>query len=143
MNDFDFIVGLGNQHFEQLGFIPATAIANQYIANGRYVIQKRRGDSVGYILHGKPSAGGILTIAQHCIEYDFRDRGYGRTALDVVIDRAKQANCRAIKATVAEDLECHPFWQAYGFEITRVLSPDNARNRQKMVYIFDLWPRLF
>jgi GNAT superfamily N-acetyltransferase len=143
LNDLDFIIGLMRQNYEALGFIPQTTIEQRYIAQGQFVIQSLFGKPVGYILHGKPVVGGILTIPQAVIDFDFRDRGYGMDAVQAVIDRAKQKNCRAVKVRVAADLNANTFWKSAGFELVNVKQPDNQRKRAINVYILDLWPRLF
>lgn len=142
MNDLNFIIGLMAQNTDALGFIPSSTIEHQYINNQRYIIQSPGGHSVGYLLHGKPTPGGILTIPQACIDFDFREQGHGMDVLQVVIDRAKRANCRVVKARVAAELPANQFWQHAGFEVVNVLHPENRRNRAINVYILDLWPRL-
>lgn len=144
MDDLDFIIGLMREDYDAVGFIPATTIEHRYLADNRYVIQTdRQGRRLGYILHGKPTAGGILTIAQHLIDYDFRERGYGREAFDVVKGRALEAGCRAIRLHCAEDLASNLFWRAMGFEHVHTLTPDNKRRRAINVYWLDLWPSLW
>jgi GNAT superfamily N-acetyltransferase len=143
VNDFDFILGLMRQNTNALGFIPDGSIEHQYVANGRHIIQTERGRPVGYILHGKPTAGGVLTIAQACIEYDKREKGYGIDVVNTLIERAKQTNCRAITLRCAEDLAANAFWKMTGFEHTSTLTVANTRRRKLNVYTLDLWPTLW
>ena len=144
MDDYNFVLGLMRHNYDALGFIPAPTIASRYLPLGRYIIQRQRtGRPVGYILHGKPAPGGVLTIAQAVIEYDHRERGHGMDAVATLIERAQQANCRAIVLGCAGDLPANAFWRAAGFEQTAVLHPENKRNRAKNIYTLDLWPTLF
>lgn len=141
-NDDAFITGLMRQNYEALGFIPSPTVKSQYLAQGRYLVQTRNGKPVGYLLHGAPAPGSILTIAQHVIEYDWREKGYGMDVYRRLLDRAENANCRAIRLKCAEDLPSNAFWQAAGFEHIAVLTPDNKRQRTINVYELPLWPRL-
>ena len=143
MDDLAYIVGLANENEEALGFIPETRMA-YYIAREQYIIQPTSaGKRAGYILHGKPTSGGILTIAQAVIDYDLRDQGLGRLAVSELIDRARKANSREIKLRCADDLEANNFWQTLGFKLTNTLYPANRRRRAINVYMLSLWPRLF
>jgi len=147
MNNTDFIVGLMKQGYNtapcSLGFIPITRI-QEYVASGQYVIQHdTRGRDVGYILHGIANPGGILHVTQSIIDVDHRNLGFGSLALAVVIARAKQANCRAIKLRCAEDLVSNFFWRDSGFLMTNTLYPVNKRRRAIHVYVMDLWTGLF
>lgn len=144
MTDLDFILGLMRANTDALGFIPAPTVETRYVAGGRYVVQtNERGQRTGYILHGKPTAGGVLTIAQAVVEYDWRGRGEGREAVQAVIERAQRANCRAITLRCADGLEANAVWQALGFERTCTLHIPNRRQRAIHVYTLDLWPTLF
>lgn len=138
-----WIAGLMRHNYEAVGFLPESAIEQQYVANGRYVLQAdERGRNVGYLLHGKPTPGAILTVAQHCIETDKRLRGYGQEAFKTLLDRAKIANCRAIKVRCAVDLPSNAFWREMGLEIVSVQSGGKHRQRDINVMLLDLWPRL-
>jgi GNAT superfamily N-acetyltransferase len=140
MNDLDFIIGLMKTETENLGFIPAPTIAQRYIPTGRFLIQ-RSGHEIGYLLHGKPTPGGFLTIAQAVIEVDHRLQGHGMDLTQRLIDRARDHNVRVIKLRCADNAV--QFWQSVGFEITRRDSPDNRRKRAINTMMLDLWPRLF
>lgn len=143
MDDYQFILGLANENEEALGFIPAAGI-QEYVTNEEYILQHdSRGKPVGYLLHGIPTPGGVLTIAQHCIEYDLRQRGHGLDVVRQLIDRANQYQCRAISLKCAEDLPSNYFWLFAGFEHTAVLKRNNRRKRNLNRYLMDLWPTLF
>lgn len=144
MDDLAYITGLMAQNTDEPGFIPAPTIENRYITKGRYAIQADlRGRKVGYILHGAPTAYGVLTIAQACIAMDKRNRGFGQEAVAVVIERAIQAGAKSIKLRCADDLESNLFWQALGFEATRQDMGGERRGRLINTYVLDLWQRLF
>lgn len=132
------------ENYEAVGFIPITTVAQRYIARGQYILQpNHRGSPVGYLLHGKPTAGGVLTVAQHVVDLDWRTRGYGRQAFIELLARARIANCRAIHLRCAEGLPSNEFWASMGFETTSVLTPANVRQRAINVMVLDLWPNLF
>lgn len=144
MNETSWIAGLMRQNYEAVGFLPYEALEGQYIAHGRYVIQtNERGQKVGYLLHGKPTAGGILSVAQHCIETDKRLHGYGQEAFKTLLDRARFANCRAIKVRCAADLPSNEFWREMGLEVVSVRPGGQRRQRDINVMLLDLWPTLF
>lgn len=143
-DDLSFITGLMAANSDALGFIPAPTVEARYLAKGRYVIQRdQRGRKIGYVLHGAPTPGGLLTIAQAVIDYDFRESGQGRHAVEEVIARAVATNCHAIKLRCAEDLAANHFWAALGFKHVNTMFPNNRRQRAIRVYMMDLWPTLF
>lgn len=139
-----FIVGTMAQGYNQLGFIPAPKVEEYYIGRGFYVLQSnRRGIAVGYVLHGKPLAGKVLSIAQAIIDIDRRNLGFGELAVAQVVERAKFANCRAVKLRCADGLEANGFWRQMGFTLTKSEFPGNKRQRAINTYVLDLWPLLW
>lgn len=143
MDDLDYILGLMAQNTDALGFIPTEGV-KRYIMHENYIVQlSPNGKRVGYMLHGVPTSGGVLTVAQHVIECDLRQRGYGMDVVRVLVARAQTANCRAIVLKCAEGLPANAFWMAAGFEHTATLKRANRRARQINVYTLDLWPTLF
>ena len=144
MSDTSWIAGLMRHNYEAVGFLPLSALDRQYIANDRYIIQSHEnGNRVGYLLHGKPTAGGILSVAQHCIEDDKRLNGYGQQAFEALLERARQANCRAIKVRCAQGLPSNDFWRRMGLAVTRIDRTENARRRAVNVMLLDLYPGLW
>lgn len=143
-DDLSWIIGLMRQNRESVGFIPDTTVSEQYIKNGRYSMQRDEcGHNVGYLLHGKPVACGLLVVSQHCIDMEKRLRGYGEQAFQNLLERARIANCRGIKLRCAEGLESNGFWQAQGLELVSVQHPDTTRHRGINVYLLDLWKPLW
>lgn len=144
MDLVEYIDGLRRENSEALGFIPKSAIAQQYIRNGRYLIQRDlRGRRVGYILHGAIRPCGILKIEQAVIDYDRRLLGFGNDVVSQLLKRAGQANVRCVYLHCADGLESNSFWLASGFVKTKTAHPDNRRQRAIHTYVMDLWPRLF
>jgi hypothetical protein len=142
MEETSWIAGLMKENYDAVGFLPYEAV-QEYIDLGRYIIQTdERGNKVGYLLHGKPTPGGILTVAQHCIETDKRLRGHGQDAFEELLNRARQANARAIKVRCASDLPSNEFWKSMGLEVVNIKHPNNARKRDINVMLLDLWPTL-
>lgn len=143
MEKLDFILGLMRQNYDAVGFIPSGGV-QEYLNDGDYIIQyDYRGQPIGYLLHGPLIPGSVLRVSQHCIDYDSRLNGYGTRTFNTLIERARQANMRAIKVRCADDLPSVEFWQAMGLEITRVLSVENKRKRNINVMLLDLWPTLW
>lgn len=71
MDALSYIIDTMKQATNEVGFIPASTVADRYLAHSLYVLQQnRRGTNVGYVLHGKPRAGGVLTIAQALVDVD-------------------------------------------------------------------------
>lgn len=126
-----WIAGLMRENYEAVGFLPYVSVEQQYVANGRYVLQQdERGRRVGYLLHGAPEYGRSLNVAQHCIQYDSRTRGYGEQALATLVERAERAGCAGIRARCATDLESVGFWLAQGFELREVIPGGRSRDRR-------------
>lgn len=148
MLDKDFITGTMRQGYNtepnSLGFIPDTKIASYYIPRGFYLIQSdRRGRSVGYILHGKPQLGGVLTIAQAIIDVDHRLVGHGEGVVSRLVERASAAQCSSIKLRCAVDLPANEFWVSCGFELIHTAHPRNKRQRAINIYLMQLWKSLW
>ncbi len=144
MSDLEFIVNTMKQERDAVGFIRNTTLQTQYIDNQRYIIQRNtHGIPVGYLLHGSLRPASLLSITQALIDVDRRNIGFGEQSVISVIERAKQAQCRAIKVRCAEDLQSNGFWQALGFQRTAIEYPPNTRHRAIYVYTYDLWPLLF
>jgi hypothetical protein len=144
MDDLSWITGLMRHNYDAVGFIPDSTVRDRYIDRGRYVIQtNERGQAVGYLLHGLPTPGGILTVAQHVIEDDKRLRGFGREAFEELLERARTGNCRAIKVRCGADLPSNDFWREMGLELVNVQQRDNKRQRAINVMLLDLWPTLW
>lgn len=131
------------ENYEAVGFLPYQAVT-EYIADGDYIIQHDlRGRRVGYLLHGKATAGGILTVAQHVIDVDRRNLGFGEEAFKELLERAKSANCKQSKVRCASTLPSVGFWHAMGLETTNILHPVNRRRRSINVMLMDIWEPLF
>jgi len=125
-----WIAGLMRENYEAVGFIPEPTVARQYVANGRYVIQRDEvGRRVGYLLHGSPAYGHSLNVAQHCIQYERRRHGYGEDALSELIARAENAGVSGITARVGTDLEALNFWLSQGFRFRDVVPGGQRRQR--------------
>lgn len=143
MLDISWIAGLMRQNYDAVGFLPYQAL-HYYASTERYILQPdERGRNVGYLLHGKPTPGGILVVTQHVIDFDKRLQGYGQQAFETLVSRARSANCRAIRVACAADLPSNDFWRAMGLELVRIDHRANKRQRDVNVMVLDLWPRLF
>jgi len=144
MDDYTFVIGLMRDNYESVGFIPQTTIKTRYFPKHQYIIQRdNHGKPIGYILYGKPTPGGTLTVAQHVIDYDFRLKGYGHDALKDLIDIATQSNCKDISLRCAENLQSNSFWQAEHFSLSNTTHPNNRRNRAINHYYKPIWTPLF
>lgn len=133
MHPTEFICGLMRQNTDELGFIPNTAIADRWVAQDLYVLQKNRfGKPVGYILHGKVNDDHTMYIHQACIELDKRNRGFGKAAVARVVKRAIQHKARTILLRCASDLDAVSFWQSCGFTPIAV-TPGGARRQRTII----------
>ncbi len=131
-----WITGLMRENCESVGFLTYESVRDQYVANGRYVLQAdEAGRTVGYLLHGAPRVGRSLNVAQHCIEYDRRRHGYGEQALKALIERAERAGASAIRARVATELDALHFWRAQGFQV-RDIVPGGARRGRSIARLW-------
>lgn len=131
-----WIAGLMRENYDAVGFIPEPTVERQYVRRGRVIAQHaENGVAVGYLLHGAPVMGRALTVAQHCIQYERRRRGYGEAAMTELIQRAEKASASCITARVATDLEALTFWLAQGFVLRGIVAGGTKRDRQ----IAKLW----
>jgi L-amino acid N-acyltransferase YncA len=129
-----------HDNYEAVGFLSSSAITEQYGPAGRYILQcDERGRRVGYLLHGALGYGRAVSIAQHCIDYDRRLRGYGETALKSMIERAVACGATAIRARCATDNESLQFWLAQGF-VVRAIVPGGQRRQRQIAEIRLLLP---
>jgi GNAT superfamily N-acetyltransferase len=143
-DDTSWIVGLMRANYDAIGFIPETTVAEQYIRQERYILQlDERGNRVGFLLHGAVHSGGLLTVAQHCIDDDHRLHGYGEQAFETLLSRARQGGCHGIKLRCASELPSNEFWQRMGLIHTATQHPVTVRHRTINIYLLDLWPTLF
>lgn len=143
MTDLDFILGLMRENYEAVGFLPAQAVEERYM-DGQHIIQTDlAGRRVGYLLHGKPTPGGVLFVTQTVVQYEKRALGFGCEMVDELLLHARQTVCRSIILRCAAGLDSNLFWQAVGFEHTNTLYPANARRRAINIYTLDLQPSLF
>lgn len=141
MDITNWIVGLMRHNYEAVGFVTEPTVRDRYVALGRYVLQTdERGKAVGYLLHGPCKPGRTMTIIQHCIELDKRNRGYGQAAVQEVVRRAKLLNAAGIRLRVASDLEAVQFWQSCGFVPYDVVPGGKKRNRMIIKMCLDLSP---
>ena len=125
-----WIAGLMRENYEAVGFIPTTTVDQQYIRLRRFIAQSdERGRPVGYLLHGAIACGRVVSIAQHCIQYESRLRGHGEHALHELVARAAHGSASGITARVATDLDALAFWIAQGFEIRAVVAGGLSRTR--------------
>jgi GNAT superfamily N-acetyltransferase len=114
--------------------IPFSTIECQYVRLNRYVLQTdERGRPVGYLLHGAPRRGQPLVISQHAIDYDHWLTGYGQTAFDTLLQRARLVGCSSIRVRCADDLPALLFWQTLGFRTLR--AEPGGRTRQRMIAV--------
>jgi GNAT superfamily N-acetyltransferase len=130
--------------YPALGFIPDTTIAARYVAKNSYILQSNeKGNSVGYMLHGAIHYGEPVVITQAMIDYDYRLRGYGESAIKELISRAERGGASAIKLRCATDLSAVAFWKACGFIDISYLPGGQARNRMIVKFIKPLSLPLF
>lgn len=139
MDPADFICGLMRRNTESLGFIPRPTIRDRFVKRGMYVIQTNRyGQPIGYLIHGPVHPDKTLHIHQACIELDRRNHGFGRQAIETLVQRACLAGARTILLRCASDLESVIFWQTLGFEPTRLAPGGAKRNRSLIHFKLDL-----
>lgn len=141
MDIANWIAGLMAENTDALGFIPNTTLKTRYIAKSRYVLQAdERGRTVGYLLYGALRYGQPVVIAQSCIQYEKRLRGYGEKAFLELLRRCRLAGASSIHLRCADDLPAVQFWQSLGFQILKI-EPGGARRGRmivKMVYLLSL-----
>ena len=139
-DDTTYITGLMRENYEAVGFIPEPTVRDQYVRNGRALLQRdEAGRRVGYVLHGAITPGTDLHVTQHCIDLDKRLRGYGEGAVAELLERAMVRGVRAVRLRCAEDLPSVNFWKAMGFRVVHVTDPGNTRRRMIFEMRRDLW----
>ena len=135
MDDATYIIELMKTEREALGFIPSTSIRSYWMKHGYYVLQvDLHGRRRGYILHGPPRPGRQLKIYQACIDYDYRLRGFGYSAVRTVQQRAIHAGATAITLRCAADLNANEFWMQCGFTPIRTEPGGTKRKRLIVTY---------
>ena len=128
--DSSWIVGLMRHNYEAVGFIPATTIEDRYVRRGQVIFQtNENGKRVGYLLHGPIEQGKLCHVAQHCIEMDKRNRGYGQIAVQELIGRCNRYSAAGIHLRVAIDLQAVEFWKSCGFTTDALVPGGESRNR--------------
>ena len=126
----NWIIGLARENTDAIGFIPGPTLESQYIRQARYIIQEdEQGRRVGFLLHGAIHQGQRLVISQHCIQYEKRQRDYGRRAFLMLLERAQRCGASSIALRCACDLEAIRFWQAMGFRVARIVPGGERRGR--------------
>lgn len=139
-----WIIGLARENTDAIGFIPAPTLESQYIRQGRYIIQEdERGRRVGFLLHGAIRQGQRLVISQHCIQYEKRNRDYGRAAFLALLERAQRYGASSIALRCGCDLEAVRFWQAMGFQVVRIVPGGERRGRMIAEMVLRLGLPLF
>lgn len=124
MNELDFIVALMKENYEAVGFLTVGSVLD-YLHNRSHILIPHK----GYLLYENPKPYRVLRIAQACVDYDLRERGYGRQMVEQVIAHASTHYASEIILRCAEDLEANDFWRSMGFEHYRTYHPNNARKR--------------
>jgi hypothetical protein len=142
MDEISFIQGLMREDYDALGFIPTEGV-KRYLSQGRYIIQRGNGKPIGYLMYSVPRPFGVLKIAQACIDFDWREKGYGFDVVAEIEKRAKQKMVGSISLRCAADLQSNKFWLASGYELVRTISTQNKRNRDINLYTKILIPDLF
>ncbi len=118
------------ENYEAVGFIPEPAVAEQYIANNRYLlIDDDHARRCGYLLHGAMQYGRPVNVAQHCIQDELRRNGRGITAVRELVERAAQVGVSVITVRCATDLESLNFWRAAGFQDLGLVKGGARRER--------------
>lgn len=136
-----WICGLMAENTDALGFIPSTTVAQRYVRHTRFILQdNERGRHVGYILYGALQYARPVTVAQHCIQYESRLRGYGEAAVAELERRAVYVGCPAIKLRCADDNPgAVAFWQNCGF-VARNVVPGGVRRQRQIIEMIKLLP---
>lgn len=133
MTDLEFICGLMRHNTDALGFIPRPALLERWIKQGNYIIQRDRfAKPIGYLLHGPVNDERTLYINQACIELDKRNRGFGKTALNTLLNRAIEAHATTILLRCATDLDAVEFWMSCGFNPIAI-TPGGARRHRTII----------
>lgn len=97
-----------------IGWLPVRAFETRSEQNeviGCY----RNDDLVGWAMAAVSRSRAILKLYQIWVRPDARILEHGRSLVDELRRRARQAHCYQIEAWVAEDLPANIFWAAIGF----------------------------
>jgi len=126
---------------DHLGFIPRTTIAQRFVDQDLFIIQRnRRGRVIGYILHGRVNQEGTLYVHQAHVNLELRNRGYANRAAKILISRAIKAHARNILLRSTSDLQAVAFWRSYGFQPLAITASGATRRTTIIQYELILRP---
>ena len=118
------------ENYDAVGFIPEPTVRDRYIRRELYLLQKdSRGNRIGYLLHGPIEPGKPVVVSQHCIQYEKRMLGYGRSTFKELLKRCRQGGASSIHLRCADDLPAVQFWQTCGFQVSKVTPGGQKRHR--------------
>jgi len=92
------IIGEGQVTYMLERFQSAGAIEQQAASGMRYYLLEHQGQSAGYCAYEK--RGEELFLSKIYVLQSLRGLGLGKAAMQFVVDRARQENCRRITLTV-------------------------------------------
>lgn len=128
--DLRFVVALQRRFTNELGFLPAVALA-EWIARGHVHLVEENGDPAGYVV-SRPrvnSARWCRPLTQVAVSMDAQRRHLGLALVDHVAERARTELLEAMQCWVAADIEAVDFFQAANFSTVAIRRPLNARQR--------------
>lgn len=127
---------------DDLAFYPLTTLA-QALEDGHVIACEDNGDPAGYLWYGALVGGRDVIIYQACVDYGSRRHHLGWGMVGELTRIATAAGCSGVRLKCASSAESNEFWQAAGFQCTRVTPGGIKRGRDINWYRSELQPGLF
>jgi hypothetical protein len=127
---------------DDLAFYPLTSLAKA-LEDGHVIGCTDNGEPAGYLWFGALVGGRDAIIYQACVDYDSRRRHLGWGMVGELARISTAAGCTGIRLKCASSADSNTFWQAAGFQCTRVTPGGIKRGRDINWYRTALQPGLF
>lgn len=133
MRILNYILDLAKKHTDSIGFIPRGSI-ERYLLAGQIILAFENDEPCGFLIHnnGYPR----LKIYQACVQYDAQRRTNGLQMVGQLIAIASRRGCDAISLWCADDLPANQFWEAAGFQKTKMKQGGARRGRLINLWIY-------
>lgn len=137
LRDLPYIEHLCSGNFEAIGFLPTSRYESVVLRTGdqfrpgdRLWVAEADDDLVGFVYATVGRDGGSAKIVQLAIQDDARRLQFGQALADEVERHASATQRQGVSCRVAADLEATVFWNALGYDLTRIERGGERRQRQ-------------
>lgn len=129
----EIIHGLMRRNPDELGFVPSTTIADRWVQQDLYILQRNRWHKpIGYLLHGHVNDDRTLYIHHASLDLTRRNRATAKSTVAQLIKRALHAAAKTIFLRTLSDLDGVAFWQSCSF-VPVAVSPDAPSSQKSLI----------